>query len=106
MADAVGAEHAFFSTCDLPGERVTADVLDYLRTGLRVGMVLPIPPTPPRKPCGSPHDNDFRSGVKDAVAVDVGLQMDGAAGQLRSSRCGEDLIGDAADVLWGLAAPR
>ncbi len=30
----------------LPGERITADVLDYLRSGLRAGMVLPDPADP------------------------------------------------------------
>ena len=30
----------------LPGERITADVLDYLRTGLQAGMVLPDPTDP------------------------------------------------------------
>ena len=30
----------------LPGERITADVLDYLRTGLTAGMVLPDPVDP------------------------------------------------------------
>jgi arginine/lysine/ornithine decarboxylase len=30
----------------LPGERITADVLDYLRTGLKAGMVLPDPADP------------------------------------------------------------
>ncbi len=30
----------------LPGERITQDVLDYLRTGLRAGMVLPDPTDP------------------------------------------------------------
>ena len=30
----------------LPGERITADVLDYLRTGLTAGMVLPDPTDP------------------------------------------------------------
>jgi arginine/lysine/ornithine decarboxylase len=30
----------------LPGERITADVLDYLRTGLTAGMVLPDPADP------------------------------------------------------------
>ena len=27
----------------VPGERITAEVLDYLRTGLAAGMVLPDP---------------------------------------------------------------
>ena len=30
----------------LPGERITKDVLDYLRTGLKAGMVLPDPTDP------------------------------------------------------------
>lgn len=30
----------------LPGERINQDVLDYLRTGLRAGMVLPDPADP------------------------------------------------------------
>jgi arginine/lysine/ornithine decarboxylase len=30
----------------LPGELITADVLDYLRTGLKAGMVLPDPADP------------------------------------------------------------
>ena len=30
----------------LPGERITAEVLDYLRTGLKAGMVLPDPADP------------------------------------------------------------
>ena len=30
----------------LPGERITADVLNYLRTGLQAGMVLPDPTDP------------------------------------------------------------
>ena len=30
----------------VPGERLTAEVLDYLRTGLQAGMVLPDPADP------------------------------------------------------------
>jgi arginine/lysine/ornithine decarboxylase len=59
----VGAEHAFFSTCGsslsvrvaaemaspyppgvpvlAPGERISADVLDYLTSGIAAGMLIP-----------------------------------------------------------------
>jgi arginine/lysine/ornithine decarboxylase len=33
----------------IPGERITAEVIDYLRTGLQAGMVLPDPADPTLK---------------------------------------------------------